>query len=339
MKVHLAYPEHSKFNSWEKAFLPILKEELHSQQEGSKYTFEPDPEEAEIIVLLESNTFKTHRHIENLKRETILNKFPDKVFTINYEDKPAGFLPGLYTGLNQKSYNPIRHKSWPALFIPNENVYTIEEKIIKSVAPQYLFSFRGALSHRIRKRIQSKYISKNKNHKIIITEKWYNHNQAEKKEYVNDILKSKFVLCPCGLQPYSHRIPEVMALGRVPVIIADDWIPFANIEWDKCSVLIQEKDADDIERKLREVEGNSTELGLMARYYWNKYFSKSNRIAEALDLILQIKDERTPEYNEGIYRKQWESRKFYKLNGWAIEQRIYRKLLKSAENILSGIIK
>jgi hypothetical protein len=47
---------------------------------------------------------------------------------------------------------------------------------------------------------------------------------------------------------------------------------------------------------------------------------------ESLNQLMQIAGSRSAGYNEKDYQKLWQSRAFYKLNGWTLEQRVSRKL-------------
>ena len=70
--------------------------------------------------------------------------------------------------------------------------------------------------------------------------------------YVREILESYFVLCPRGFSPSTYRMYEVMALGRCPVVIADEWIsPKINAKWENALVFIKEKQVADIDNILR----------------------------------------------------------------------------------------
>ena len=71
---------------------------------------------------------------------------------------------------------------------------------------------------------------------------FHNHSAEEKREYVQDILLSKFVLCPRGWSPATYRLFEVMELGRCPVIISDDWVPIDGVPWQDCCLVIRQKD-------------------------------------------------------------------------------------------------
>ena len=88
---------------------------------------------------------------------------------------------------------------------------------------------------------------------------FHNHSAEEKRKYVEDILLSKFVLCPRGWFPATYRLFEVMELGRCPVIISDDWVPIDGVPWQDCCLVIRQKDAASCANILGEQESECRE--------------------------------------------------------------------------------
>ncbi|XP_068640658.1 probable glucuronoxylan glucuronosyltransferase IRX7 [Aristolochia californica] len=86
--------------------------------------------------------------------------------------------------------------------------------------------------------------------------------------YQSEIVRSVFCLCPLGWAPWSPRVVESVALGCVPVIIADDiQLPFpASVPWSKISLRVAEKDVQRLDRILRHVA--STNLSAIQRNLW-----------------------------------------------------------------------
>ena len=103
--------------------------------------------------------------------------------------------------------------------------------------PEWLFSFRGTdLSHPIRRKL-FRYFSTHPRAKMVRNRtQFHSHSVKEKQDYVDDILSSKFVLCPRGWSPSTYRLFEVMELGRCPVIISDDWVPIHGVPWQDCCI-------------------------------------------------------------------------------------------------------
>ena len=96
----------------------------------------------------------------------------------------------------------------------------------------FLASFRGTTdTHPVRSRLVNG-LSNVKNCKIAAVDVQFgDHTEQDRRQYVEDILKSKFVLCPRGTNPSSYRLFEVMELSPLPCHNFNEWVPIANIAW------------------------------------------------------------------------------------------------------------
>lgn len=84
-----------------------------------------------------------------------------------------------------------------------------------------------------------------------------------------EIARSVFCLCPLGWAPWSPRLVESVALGCVPVIIADGIrLPFSSaVKWAEISVTVAEKDVGKLDKILERVA--ATNLTLIQRNLWD----------------------------------------------------------------------
>ncbi|KAL5081820.1 hypothetical protein RYX36_010241 [Vicia faba] len=87
--------------------------------------------------------------------------------------------------------------------------------------------------------------------------------------YQMEIARSVFCLCPLGWAPWSPRLVESVALGCVPVIIADGIrLPFSSaVKWAEISLTVAEKDVGKIDKILERVV--ATNLTLIQRNLWD----------------------------------------------------------------------
>ncbi len=322
MNVHFAFPDGIRMQPWEDFFLTEIRAHFQAHP-GNAYHLVDEPAEAEVIVLLESNGFRSQHDIAALERQALVRDYPEKVFAINYEDHPAGFLPGLYAALSASRYDPARHAAWCYLFPPNPEVYRAAPVALKE-EDALLFSFRGAPSHECRDRLFALKLPAGTRARVTRIDRWYDHTQGEQQDYVTELLCSRFVLCPRGLAPASHRLFEVMALGRCPVIIGDEWVPPEAVDWERCSIRVAEKDIAGLPALLARREGEAVELGQRARQTWERFFSPERRFEAALDAIVRLRDRRPAGYDERVYQQGWRSNRFYRINGWALDQRLAR---------------
>ncbi len=287
--------------------------------------------DADLLVLIESCIVKNQNNLEDYKK--IINfsySNGKKLFVINYEDTPSGILPGFYSSLEQKNFNSLFHRSWPHLRLPNELIDTNINQY--SGNDDLLFSFSGSCSHPVRKILFNTYPTINKKYSVREIKRWYNHELNEKAAYIDEILRSKFVLCPRGIALYSHRILETLALGRVPVIIADDWIPF-TIQENDYYIQIKESKISKIEEILEfhlplydKFKGN-------AKFVYKKYFNDNNRYSVILNEIIKLEESLPNEINSIFLIDRFRSSNFFKLNDWLINQR-FKKSFKKIVRIL-----
>ncbi|KAJ9178054.1 hypothetical protein P3X46_009970 [Hevea brasiliensis] len=87
--------------------------------------------------------------------------------------------------------------------------------------------------------------------------------------YQSEIARSVFCLCPLGWAPWSPRLVESVALGCVPVIIADGIrLPFpTTVPWPEISLTVAEKDVAKLGRILERVA--ATNLSTIQKNLWD----------------------------------------------------------------------
>ncbi|RRT80487.1 hypothetical protein B296_00008404, partial [Ensete ventricosum] len=88
-------------------------------------------------------------------------------------------------------------------------------------------------------------------------------------DYRAEMARSVFCLCPLGWAPWSPRLVESVALGCVPVIIADNIrLPFPEaVRWPEISVTVAEADVGRLEATLDHVA--ATNLSAIQRNLWD----------------------------------------------------------------------
>ncbi|KAG2674180.1 hypothetical protein I3760_13G122700 [Carya illinoinensis] len=87
--------------------------------------------------------------------------------------------------------------------------------------------------------------------------------------YQSEIARSVFCLCPLGWAPWSPRLVESVALGCVPVIIADGIrLPFPSaVNWTEISLTVAERDVDKLGNILEHVA--ATNLSTIQHNLWD----------------------------------------------------------------------
>lgn len=93
--------------------------------------------------------------------------------------------------------------------------------------------------------------------------------------YQSEIARAKFCLCPRGWAPWSPRLVESVALGCVPVIVADGIrLPFPDaVPWADISLTVAEADVDELGDVLEHVA--ATNLTAIQRNLWDPQVRKA----------------------------------------------------------------
>jgi hypothetical protein len=280
--------------AWEGArYLQFAEKLLWEQtwpQDSTCYRLTRDPKEADIILILEPNYFKTRAYLEELAALEELQRFPQKCFVVNQDDNPVPLLPGVYVAM--PTFRREGKMVIPYCYlVPSPNkVLSANDR--REVVTDLLFSFRGAASAPVRRRLfdlAPRLVAFGRG-KITRVNRWFDHTAEEERAYVDEILRSKFVLCPRGQGVASHRLFEVMELGRVPVILADDWWAPVGPEWGKCSIRIREKNVGNLLRVLQVYEDRFQTMGRAARVEWETWFAPQRRLVWMLAKIESLQD-------------------------------------------------
>ena len=109
-----------------------------------------------------------------------------------------------------------------------------------------------------------------------------------KHSYIQEILNSEFILCPRGYNTSSMRVYEVMSLGRVPIIISDNWIRPNGPNWDQFSVSVKENEIHKLKEVIERFKSRSKEMGESARTEWEKWFSNDVYVDKILSKIKKL---------------------------------------------------
>ena len=129
-------------------------------------------------------------------------------------------------------------------------------------------------------------------------------------EYVGELSRSKFIICPRGITPWTRRVFDGLFAGAVPVVISDDIeFPFeADIDWSLFTIKISEKDAikpNFLVNRLRALVDNGTyqrKLELLYQFRDNFDWDRS----EVLNGILWQLHRRRRMFKHGSLRV-WDS--------------------------------
>jgi hypothetical protein len=273
-------------------FRTVFRQLAFDDQNGVHQLTE-DPAEADIILFLDVNEHQGDLRISAIARHPLTRRFPEKTFVYSELDQPWCAMPGLYVSMPRKGFDHRRQRAC-GYITPLINSYV---KSLASEAPcptmnaDLLFSFIGRRSDPSREAVLAL------RHSRAIVEDSSQTNifgggadaEYKKRRYAEILARSKFVLCPRGAGTASFRLFEAMALGRVPVILSDDWVAPNGPDWAAFSLRVCEAEAASVPALLERSEPRFEQMASEALRQWDQWFSPGvlfHRMVEACGELL-----------------------------------------------------
>jgi len=287
--------------------------------------------EADFILLFERVSTKFWHYAAELQRDPTFAQYKGKIVCINEDDASRGFLAGCYTSLAKHNFrHNLSHRIHRAIpFLKHYNVLLKDDAVRNEPDPRfrYLFSFRGAsLTNPIRRKLFKRFASFPNAKLVYVDRSFGTHRSQDIIDYVEEILQSKFVLCPGGWSPQTIRLFETMQLGRCPVIISDQWVPIAGIDWRNFAVIVPEREIDSLPNILAAREAEAADLGKRARIAWEKNFAPKQRFLLTFNQVIEVWQEireRPVDYDE--LHSSW---RFYYGNRFTLGQRFKQGIMR-----------
>ena len=260
------------------------------------------PDEADIILFTELGSHGIFA--EWVRHHPYVKKFRNKCFLFDPGDYALPFLPGVYASLRKKYYDQARTRTGYYLRI-DENPY-VDFRPARENYP-HTATFIGSIeNHPIRTQL-----AKLPSPQFLVEDTssfalamLYGGEEKERhrfwSHYADVIRSAPFALCPRGRGPGSVRLFETMQMGRVPVVIADDWVYPTRVDWPSCSITIPESQIDRIPAILDRYRDSAAAMGLRARQEWEKFYAPSVRFHWLVeDCLEMLRARRVPEFLAG----------------------------------------
>jgi hypothetical protein len=277
------------------------------------------PNLADVILFLESNRFKSQHDFSCFQKTSLLQQFPHKCFALNYADSPVAFLPGLYVCLPRQSYDPGWTRAIPYPWAsPNKELATFNPQLDH---PEFKLSFRGSISHPIRQKVLDLMTVHHELGPSSQIQRWFNHTSDEQLAYLQEISNSQFVLCPRGIGTSSYRLYEVLSLGRVPIIISDDWVPPEGVDWNSCSIRIAEGRVGELPSIIDHFISRWPEMSVAAANVWHSCFRESVLADFLFDQLESLFFSRVPLNDWSYLEDRWRSYSFRRQNQWDLKSK------------------
>lgn len=262
------------------------------------------PDQADLILFVETSAAAGH-YFERVRSHPICEESRSNSYLFCSTDKVIPFLPGVYASIEQRW-------SWPA-WTRSGHYLGVREHADRRYDPEHLpaqlYSFVGAANtHPVRRRIMdlqhprailidshSESLAINRGDRPAIPPEEYSAR------YVRAIRDCSFVLCPRGGGGSSFRLFETMMLGRVPVIISDQWVPPTGPDWGSCSLRVPESRVGDIPALLEAHRRDARAMGELARQTWLDWFSPEASFHRSIEWCLALAGSATAREGRGRY--------------------------------------
>ncbi|MGD0196605.1 MAG: exostosin family protein [Solirubrobacteraceae bacterium] len=262
-------------------------EQLARDARSTRHKLADSPERADLILFVDAHLFpRDPGQRALLTRQTLLDAHRSKCLVYDERDDPWLTWPGLYVSMPARAFVPEYQAAWGYYATPAASAEAGPE-------PDLLFSFVGSPSHRARRGVYSLRDAR------AVVERidgftFYDESSVDfeqrRKHYRDVLLRSKFVLCPRGKGTSSIRLYETLAAGRVPVIIADEWVAPRGPDWESFALRWPEHDVAALPRVLAEREDDYERMAAATRNAFASWFAPErawDRLIDACQPLLE----------------------------------------------------
>ena len=226
--------------------------------------------------------------LEEIRRHRLRKQYPEKCYVYDERDQPWCALPGLYVSQPRRSF--IRRYQVAS---PYGSVWPSPAATSGDTEPDLLFSFVGSPTALVREAIYDLRHGRAAVERVTNFTFWDAKapDFEERRDRFRDVLQaSKFILCPRGQGTSSIRLYETLASGRVPVILADDWVAPIGPDWDRCSVRWPERLVAQLPSHLERIEGDWPEMASAVRETHRQWLAPDimfHRLIESLRPLVE----------------------------------------------------
>lgn len=267
-----------------------------------------DPEEADVVLFTECHLLTDWR-LRAIREHPLRRRFPERSYCFNERDRPWVALPGLYASPPASTVDRRFQVPWAYPGLGEVGIALVEASH-EAPEPDLLFSFVGSPGPRCRDEI---FCIRHPRALIERVEQFSFFDptspsfEERRAHYRSTTLRSKFVLCPRGNGTSSIRLYETLGSGRVPVILADEWLEPEGPDWNAFSVRLPESEANRVATHIERLEDRWPDLSAAARRAYEEWFSQRvafHRSLEALRPLVERDTARAFPWN-GVKSRQF----------------------------------
>lgn len=253
-----------------------------------------DPDTADLIIFVEF--YGAGWYFGRVRRHPLVRRHRDKCFLFSANPLVIPLLPGVYAGVEKKwATSRTRPGFYLGRTINQFTTYTAPADDLP-----YLFSFMGSVRNApVRAKLaelrhpRSYFQNTTEDFDRVLNRKMDHRERLDYDRRYAELTKvSKFVLCPRGVSVSSIRLFETMRMGRVPVVLSDDWVSPVGPRWDEFSIRLRERDFNRVPALLEKLEPQAVTMGSLARREWERWFSDEVLFHQLVELCLDIRAKR-----------------------------------------------
>ncbi len=253
-----------------------------------------DPAAADVILF--ADLCGAGLHFQQIRGHPLVRRYREKCFIFCSNASVIPFLPGVYASIEKRWCSRRTRSGFHVDLLQNDFAnYTRPTEDLP-----YLFSFVGSTDNApVRRRLRdvtherSFFRDTADEFNRVLHDRMSAEERLEYyRQYVEITKSTKFVLCPRGVGVATIRLFETMRMGRVPVIISDDWVQPTGPAWERFSIRVRESEVATIPQLLERREREAVAMGELARDQWEQWFSERAAFHRVVEWCLEIKRER-----------------------------------------------
>jgi hypothetical protein len=234
-----------------------------------------------------------------LRRHPLFLKYQHKSLVYDERDEPWCTSPGVYVSMPRGHFDHTRQRAF-AYYTGNDA--TAADPFTE---PDLLFSFVGSPGHRTSGgfRVRRELLRINHPRALIEDSSGFvfyddhgspDTHRRRQTHFASTLTRSKFVLCPRGRGTSSIRMYETLRGGRVPVVLADEWMPPDGPEWSAFTLTVRERDARGVAGIIEANEHRWPAMSKAARGAYDRWFSPQVAVSRIFDLCAELLESPAP---------------------------------------------
>ncbi|MGH9105882.1 MAG: exostosin domain-containing protein [Acidimicrobiales bacterium] len=271
------------------SFVPELSRRLREQRSPYLHREVDDPIAADVVLFADCHLLGSDWRLRRFMGTDLAKRYLGKLAVYDERDMPWCRLPGIYVSMPSRGFVPrwqVPGAYWTSG--PLQGRSPCGSPVDQA---DLLFSFVGTRTHPCRDAILD--LGSRRAHLepvegFMFWDTSSPNFEERRRNFAEVIYRSKFVLCPRGHGTSSIRLYEVLSAGRVPVVIADDWVAPAGPDWQQFSIRWPEARVAELPAVLGRMEGAAEEMGARARSAYESWFAPHVVVSRQLDQLERL---------------------------------------------------